>query len=83
MMLTVVRTQVQLTEAQADALKRAAAERGTSMAGLIREAVDRTISQGEVPARRRRALGAVGAFASGLSDVSAEHDRYVVEAFSG
>jgi len=41
MMSALVRTQIQLTEEQAVKLKRMAAERGVSMAEVIRDAVDR------------------------------------------
>ena len=36
-----IRTQIQLTEAQAEKAKRLAAERGVSMAEVIRELIDR------------------------------------------
>ena len=78
-----VRTQVQLTEAQVAALKRLAVERGVSIAALIRDAVDRTLEDGDMAVRHRRALAVVGKFPSksGASDVSENHDRYLVDAY--
>lgn len=69
---------MQLEDRQLEALRKLAAQTGRSIVDLIREAVDVYL------ARRRnigRALGVAGKFASGLSDVSSEHDRYVAGAF--
>lgn len=69
-----IRTQIQLDEARAKALKRKAAERGVSMAALIREAVDRLLAQDEREAMRKRALSVAGMFHGGPNNVSEEHD---------
>ena len=74
-----IRTQVQLTDEQAAALRRLAHERGVSLAALIREAVERQIAAADDP--WERAARAVGAFSSGKTDVSEEHDRYLADAF--
>jgi len=79
----IVRTQVQLTDEQATRLRRAAAKRGVSMAALIREALDELPDTGSEDGRWDRALAAVGAGASGLSNVSSDHDRHLAEAFDG
>ncbi|MGH9363573.1 MAG: ribbon-helix-helix protein, CopG family [Thermoanaerobaculia bacterium] len=79
-----VRTQVQLTEEQAETLRELAENEGASMAELVRQAVDGLIRQrGEIgrEERKRRALTAVGRFSSGLGDIAREHDRYLAEAF--
>jgi hypothetical protein len=77
-----VRTQIQLTEAQVRELKQLSAERGTSIAELIRQAVDAQLGMNQsLGARRGRALGAIGGFHSGHTDVSADHDRYLAAAF--
>jgi hypothetical protein len=79
-----VRTQIQLTETQARALKRLAAAQGRSMADLIRGSVDALLVQAEAggdQANRARALRAVGRFRSGVRDLSSRHDRHLVEAF--
>lgn len=79
-----VRTQIQLSEEQAKAIKRIAAAQGTSMAEVIRRAVDGVIISG--PARdwnerHQRALAIVGKFRSGKRDISSNHDRYLAEAY--
>ena len=76
-----VRTQIQLTEDQSKALHELAAERGVSVAQLVREGVDAVIRQSARPSweeRKRRALAIVGRF-HGPSDLSERHDDYFVE----
>ena len=75
-----VRTQVQLSESQIEALKQLATRTGLSVGELVRRSVDQlvttepeTISE----ERKRRALKAVGKFASGCHDVSTEHDQHL------
>jgi Arc/MetJ-type ribon-helix-helix transcriptional regulator len=75
------RTQISLTSSQARELRRLARTRGTSMAALIREAVDRTYGQADEEARWHRALDAVGGFRSDRSDVSERHDDALADAF--
>ena len=79
-----IRTQIQLTEEQAKKVKKIAAHRGVPMAEVIRDAIERVIrsNAGTIPEeRRKRALGIVGKFRSGKSDVSRKHDAYLTEAF--
>lgn len=79
-----VRTQIQLTEAQARALKKLALSRHLSIAELIRQAVDnmiKTSSTVDIEERKRRALEIMGKFKSGKKDISERHDEYLVEAF--
>ena len=81
-----VRTQVQLTEEQAQALRNLASARQVSVAELIRQSVDTLIrSSGEIDIeeRRRRAIAAAGRFHSGTSNISAKHDEYLADAFQG
>jgi hypothetical protein len=80
-----IRTQIQLSEQQAKALKNLAARRKVSVAELIRQAVDEQLrASGNVDPdeRKRRALAIAGRFHSGLTDLSTEHDRYLAEAFN-
>lgn len=77
-----IRTQIQLTEEQAERLKDIAHEHGRSVAALIREAVDQLLaSQPRLTWRQRmdRALSVAGTFTSGCSDVSERHDEYWAE----
>lgn len=79
-----VRTQIQLSEEQAKAVKRIAASQGRSMAEVIRRAVDEVIiasPAGDWNERHQRALAIVGKFRSGKRDVSINHDRYLAEAY--
>jgi hypothetical protein len=78
-----IRTQIQLTEAQAGSLKRKASSRGVSMATLIREAVDRTLADDDAIRLRKRALAMAGGFRDreGATDVAERHDDYLAEAF--
>ena len=75
------RTQISLKSAQARELRRLARSRGTSMAALIREAVDRMYGPADEQARWRRALDSVGGFRSDRSDVSDRHDDALADAF--
>ena len=79
-----VRTQIQLTEEQAKALKKMAASRHLSRAELIRRAVDIMIKSGpaaEPEERRKRAIEITGKFSSGKSDISRRHDKYLADSF--
>lgn len=79
-----IRTQIQLTEEQAKALRRLALSRHLSIAELIRQAVDNLIKSGtamDIGERRKRALGIAGKFSSGKRDISREHDKYLAEVF--
>jgi len=81
-----VRTQIQLTEKQAEEVKRIARARRVSTAEIIREALDNLIRSGTVMTvaaedRRARALNAVGRFSSGKRNISRKHDKYLAEAF--
>ena len=76
-----VRTQIQLTEEQARALKELAAEEGVSMAELIRRSVEYTIKAREEDEKWRKASLAIGQFHSGLTDVAESHDKYLDEEY--
>jgi hypothetical protein len=80
-----VRTQIQLTEEQSEALKRVAAQENVSVAEIIRRSIDAQVcSQVTHTAeeRRRRALELSGMFHSGLDDLGSDHDRYLAEDFA-
>lgn len=79
-----VRTQIQLTREQFEAVKRMAASRNLSSAEVIRQAIEAMLkSRGglEEGQKRSRAFKAVGAFGSGMHDVSKKHDAYLAEAY--
>lgn len=78
-----VRTQIQLTEEQAEKLRELSAVRRESVASLIRKAVDQLIVSGN-PDRStlyRQAASVVGKYQTDRDDVSIHHDRYLEEAF--
>jgi len=74
-----IRTQMQLREDQVRALKRKAAERGVSMAQLIRDAIDRSFDRDDEDAKWERALSVAGKFRSGVGDIAERHDEYLSE----
>ncbi len=76
-----IRTQIQLTERQAHALRRKAALEGVSMAAIIREAVDRAVVEDDQDVRWERAMRAFGAFTADASDIAENHDHYLDAAY--
>jgi Arc/MetJ-type ribon-helix-helix transcriptional regulator len=79
-----IRTQVQLTENQIQALRQAARATGKSVSELVRQGVDQYLAdRGGIGRREQmeRAKRVAGRFSSGLRDVSAKHDKYLAEAF--
>ncbi len=79
-----VRTQIQLTETQARSLKKVAMDKGTSVAEVIRRAVDNMVQRSPKVSseeRVKRALEIVGKFRSGRRNVSRKHDEYLAEAY--
>ena len=79
-----IRTQIQLTEAQARQLRDRARQEGVSLAALIRRCIDESLKS--EPANRAdlyaRASKLVGRFRDRrrARDVSSEHDKYLDEA---
>jgi len=79
------RLQVQLTDAQAENLRKTAESEGTSQAEIVRRALEaylRRPVQVREATVRARALEVIGAFSSGLSDVAENHDSYLAEAIA-
>jgi len=79
-----VRTQIQLTEEQAKAVRKMAISRHLSVAELIRRAVDTMIKSTTVidaEERYKRAMDIVGKFSSGKRDISKKHDTYLTDAY--
>ena len=82
MSVTDKRTQIYLSADQHAALARAAHERGTSMAWIVREAVAEYLTRSAVEARRSAAdpLADLIGFIEGPADLSARHDAYLAGA---
>ena len=78
------RTQIQITEAQAATLRAMSAARHVSVAELIRKSIDSFVQRESGLTReviKARAKSVAGRFASGSSDGSIEHDKYLADAF--
>ena len=78
------RTQIQLEERQVEALNKLAADRGQSMAHLIRSSIDLFVKQeggARSDTRIERAKRVAGKFSSGSSDGSRLHDRHLADTF--
>jgi predicted DNA-binding protein len=80
-----VRTQIQLTEEQAQRLRSQAREQGLSLAEVIRRHVEKGLSEAapDRTALYDRASRVMGRFRDRrhARDVSRQHDRYLDEAF--
>jgi hypothetical protein len=81
----VIRTQIQLTEAQARRLRSIAREQGISVAEVVRRCVASALAARTVDrsALYARAAKLVGAFRDreGATDLAAGHDRHLDEAY--
>jgi predicted transcriptional regulator len=80
----VVRTQISLTEEQAEALRRLAALRRRSQAALIREALDDYLAADRRDDPFERSLSAIGACRSDIDDgrsVAVDHDAELDAAY--
>jgi hypothetical protein len=78
-----VRTQVQFTEDQINALRLLSSQQKKSMADLVRESVDLLLREQQRASVTQRALKAAGRFRSGKRDISANHDDYLAVAYQG
>ena len=76
------RTQISMTEAQAEALRRLSNVRERSQAALLREALDSLLEADSRAARADRARSVLGSFRSGRTTTSEQHDDALDEAFS-
>ena len=79
-----IRTQIQLTEEQAERLRQISLDSHESIASLIRKALNQFLIN-EKPSRKvlyRQAASVIGKYKADRSDVSINHDQYLVEDFS-
>jgi hypothetical protein len=73
--------QIQLTEAQAQRLRRMARHRGVSAAALVREALDRALGAPDASEEAwQRAIAAMGRFEGPGGSVATDHDDWFAEA---
>jgi hypothetical protein len=75
------RIQIRLSQAQERAVRRRAAKTGSSIAGVVRDAIDRHVVTDDGSTRYRRVLEVFGRYKSTARDVSERHDRYLADAF--
>ena len=75
-----IRRQIQLTDAQDEAVRREAVDRGLSIAAVIRGLVEASLRD-ERTGQVELAVGVFGRHHSGLRDVAERHDDYLVDAF--
>lgn len=78
-----IRTQISMTEQQAEGLRRLAALRNRSQAALLRDALDNLLDDDHQARLLQRARAALGAHRSGGSDTSEQHDAALEGAFGG
>jgi hypothetical protein len=76
-----IRTQISMTEQQAEALRHLAALRDKSQAAVLRDALDALVEADHRATLIARARRAIGAYRSGSSTTSTDHDEALVEAF--
>ncbi len=79
-----VRTQIQLTDEQAQGLKALAATEGRSMADLVRDGVETLLrARGTVDreAVKARSIAALGRFKSNTRSLGTKHDEHLAGAF--
>ncbi len=79
-----IRTQIQLTDEQAQSLKRLSAKEGKSVAELIRISVDNLLRAGRTQdpnIARQKALAVAGKL-SRPENLAEEHDKYLAEVLS-
>jgi Arc/MetJ-type ribon-helix-helix transcriptional regulator len=75
------RTIVQLTESQAEMLRKRTRDQRVSISELVRQGVDKILATPtEDPDIRRRAAAAVG-FIHDVPDLAENHDKYLREAY--
>jgi hypothetical protein len=78
-----VRTMIQLTEQQSADLRELAAREGTSVAEMVRRAVDRILADAALPPKKSRleALTVAGLFDSGSPGIARHHDDELAAAY--
>jgi hypothetical protein len=80
---SMVRTQIQMTEKQAGRIRETAGQMGICVSELVRRAVDRALAtQSQRELIRKRSLNVIGCVASGKGDLSANHDKYLDDAYA-
>jgi hypothetical protein len=80
-----IRTQIQFTQEQWEALKKLANDRHVSIAELVRQSVDKLIRSPENMSNdeyQQLCIEIVGKYQSGIADISSNHDEYLSETYN-
>lgn len=80
-----IRMQIQLTDEQAESIRKRSVKTGLSVSELIRRGTEAILREEPLAVgpkeRREKAKAVAGRFRSGSYDISENHDRYAAEAF--
>ena len=76
------RTQISITEEQAERLRNLARTRNVSQASLMRQALEVLLAEDDLSQRLTRGRRPVGAYRSGHSSIAVQHDEALDDAFS-
>lgn len=76
-----IRTQISISDEQADQLRKLSTATHRSQAALMRDAIDALVGDDERSRRIERARRPIGAYRSGQSDTAERHDEALEEAF--
>jgi len=80
-----IRTQIQFTQEQWEALKKLANARHVSIAELVRQSVDKLIRSPDNMSNdefQQLCIEIVGKYQSGIGDISSNHDKYLSETYN-
>ncbi len=80
--MSLIRTQIYLTSEQRDTLKETANRQHVSLSELMRQMVDENIQHLGAKVSKRKQPSFIGIGASGLTDLSINHDKYIAEAIA-
>ncbi len=75
-----VRTQIQITEEQSEKLKKIALQQRTSIAEVIRNAIDQMLKNSTAVSReerKKKALSAAGKYKTGIKNLARDHDDFL------
>ena len=72
-----IRTQIQLEEADYERLKREARRHSCSVSAFVRKSVKQKLSESEATAAGGSVMELAGKYRSGLDDLAKNHDTYL------
>ena len=81
-LVAMIRTQISITEEQAEGLRLLAKARNVSQASLMRQALEVLLAEDDLSQRVERARRPIGIYRSGHSSTAVRHDEALDDAFS-